>query len=89
LTSVEPFRAGYVVAAVAWIGLCLVAGLGDDLPAADFLLGGLVRVVVTAIIAMVIRALYLRRHRGRLVAPDTIWIAAAFAALLAAGNLSA
>ena len=74
---------------VLWLAACFVADVDESLDAAVFVEGAAIRAVVTLVIGVVMRGLYVLRHGGRVVAPETLWIATACAAFLAAGRLFA
>lgn len=79
----------FVVPIVVWLGLCAVADADEpDLDVGLVVEGTAARVIVTSLVALIIRWLYVRRREGGVVAPETFWIAAAFAALIATGRLT-
>jgi len=79
---------GFLVAAAVWLACCLIADVDEGQQAGPFLAGALARALVTLLVAVALRWLYLRGHAGTVGDAGTMWVAAAIATLLAAGRLS-
>jgi hypothetical protein len=79
----------FVVPVVVWLVMCAVADADEpDLDVGTVAAGTAARVILTSLLALVIRWFYVRKREGRVLAPETVWIAAGFAALIAAGRLT-
>ena len=79
----------YVSAATVLLVAGVVADIDEGLSLVTLIVFGLGRAAIMLAVAGFVRLLYVERHGGSVHSPETVWIAALFAVLLAAGRLTA
>ena len=80
----------YLSAATVLLVAGVVADIDDEgLSLVTLIVFGLGRAAIMLAVAGFLRLLYVERHGGSVHSPETVWIAALFAVLLAAGRLTA